>query len=74
MGKIYYVVTDLRDKYRTEYWIEAGRDAEMELYDRIMDVSDGGHDAAAEMSSWAMEAPIGDNWTCDDVDVRIVEG
>lgn len=60
-----YKVTDLRT--HTSYYYRHAND----MYNRIMMICKN-HDQAVSMISWAEEAPYGDNWTWDDVDITIL--
>ena len=68
MSKPYFRVTHLDD--HTSYWFCDTED----VYDHIYRWTEN-HEVAAEMSSWAELAPVGDNWTNEDIgmDLSIVD-
>ena len=63
-----YRVTHLNDHTRY-YFCDP-----MDVYDHIY-YETYSHEWAAELSSWAELAPVGDNWTCEGIgmDVAILE-
>ena len=63
-----YCVTHLSDHTRYYYCDP------VDVYDHIYGWT-GNHEMAEELSSWAELAPMGDNWTCEEIgmDVEILE-
>lgn len=59
-----YRVTHLDDHTRYYFCDPA------DVYDHIW-YETGNHEWAAELSSWAELAPIGDNWTCEEIGMDV---